>query len=367
MKITTIDVPGYERVARAEDPASGLLAFIGVHDTTLGPALGGLRMWKYESEQAALTDVLRLSRGMTYKSAVAKTGLGGGKSVIVGDSRKDKTPALMQAMGRFIDTLGGQYITAEDVGTGIDDLKQVRKATRFVTGLSREDGGSGNPSPYTALGCFVGIQAAAVEAWGSDALQGRVVAIQGPGSVGFPLGQHLVKAGAKLIVADVSQENLDRAVQELGAKAVPPQAIYDEPCDIFAPCALGGILNDETIPRLKCRIIGGAANNQLLDENRHAQALKDRDILYAPDYVINAGGIINVSLELEPGGYDETKAVAKIRNIFDALRSIFETAKRRNVTTHAAAQDVAEANLRAGAGGSRRAHEIHTTLRQSAG
>ena len=367
MKITSIDVPGYERVARAEDPASGLLAFIGVHDTTLGPALGGLRMWKYDNEQAALTDVLRLSRGMTYKSAVAKTGLGGGKSVIVGDSRKDKTPALMQAMGRFIDTLGGQYITAEDVGTGIADLKQVRTTTRWVTGLSREDGGSGNPSPYTALGCFVGIQAAAVEAWGSDALQGRTVAIQGPGSVGFPLGQHLVKAGAKLIVADVSQENLDRAVKELGAKAVPPQAIYDEPCDIFAPCALGGILNDETIPRLKCKIVGGAANNQLLDENRHAQALKDRGVLYAPDYVINAGGIINVSLELEPGGYDETKAVAKIRNIFDALRSIFETAKRRNVTTHAAAQDVAEANLRAGASGPKRAQQIHTTLRQSAG
>jgi len=366
MKITSLDVPGYERVARAEDPASGLLAFIGVHDTTLGPALGGLRMWKYDNEQAALTDVLRLSRGMTYKSSVAKTGLGGGKSVIVGDSRKDKTPALMQAMGRFIDTLGGQYITAEDVGTGIADLKQVRTTTRWVTGLSREDGGSGNPSPYTALGCFVGIQAAAVEAWGSDALQGRTVAIQGPGSVGFPLGQHLVKAGAKLIVADVSQENLDRAVQELGARAVPPQAIYDEPCDIFAPCALGGILNDETIPRLKCRIVGGAANNQLLDENRHAQALKDREILYAPDYVINAGGIINVSLELEPGGYDETKAVAKIRNIFDALRSIFETAKRRNVTTHAAAQDVAEANLRAGAGGPKRAHQVHTSLRQSA-
>ncbi|HZM00264.1 MAG TPA: Glu/Leu/Phe/Val dehydrogenase dimerization domain-containing protein [Planctomycetota bacterium] len=367
MKITPIDVPGYERVAKAEDPASGLLAFIGVHDTTLGPALGGLRMWRYENEQAALTDVLRLSRGMTYKSAVAKTGLGGGKSVIVGDPRRDKTPALFQAMGRFIESFGGQYITAEDVGTGIADLKQVRQGTRWVTGLAREDGGSGNPSPYTALGCFVGLQAAAAEAWGSDSLQGKVVAIQGPGSVGFPLGQHLIKAGAKLVVSDVNQENLDRAVKELGAKAVAPQAIYDEPCDIFAPCALGGILNDETIPRLKCRIVGGAANNQLLDENRHAQALKERGILYAPDYVINAGGIINVSLELEPGGYDETKAVAKIRNISDALRSIFETARRRNVTTHAAAQDVAEANLKAGAGGARRAQQVHTSLRQTAG
>ena len=367
MKITPIDVPGYERVAKAEDAATGLVAFVSVHDTTLGPALGGLRMWKYESHESALTDVLRLSRGMTYKSAVAKTGLGGGKSVIVGDGRKDKTPALMQAMGRFIDTLGGQYITAEDVGTGIADLMQVRKGTKWVTGLAREHGGSGNPSPYTALGCFVGIQAAATEAWGSESLQGKVVAIQGPGSVGFPLGQHLVKAGAQLVVSDVSQENLDRAVKELGAKAVPPQAIYDTPCDIFAPCALGGILNDETIPRLKCKVIGGAANNQLLDENRHAQALKDRGILYAPDYVINAGGIINVGCEFLPNGYDEPKAVRKIRNIHDALKSIFETAKRRNVTTHAAAQEVAEANLRAGASGPKRAQQIHTTLRQSAG
>jgi leucine dehydrogenase len=367
MKITTIDVPGYARVAKAEDPASGLLAFVGVHDTTLGPALGGLRMWKYDSEQAALTDVLRLSRGMTYKSAVARTGLGGGKSVIMGDPRKDKSPALFEAMGRFIDSFGGQYITAEDVGTGIEDLMQVRNGTRWVTGLSREHGGSGNPSPYTALGCFVGIQAAATEAWGSDDLKGKVVAIQGPGSVGFPLGQHLVKAGAKLVVADVSQENLDRAVKELGAKAVPTQAIYDAPCDIFAPCALGGILNDETIPRLKCKIVAGAANNQLLDENRHAQALKERGILYAPDYVINAGGIINVSLELEPGGYDESKAVQKIRNIHDALLSIFETARRRNVTTHAAAQEVAEANLKAGAGGAKRAQQVQSTLRSSTG
>jgi leucine dehydrogenase len=348
MKITPIPVAGYERVAKAEDPAAGLTAFIAVHDTTLGPALGGLRMWKYESDEAALFDVKRLSRGMTFKSAVARTGLGGGKSVIVGDSRRDKTPALFEAMGRFIESFGGQYITAEDVGVGIADLLSVRKTTRWVTGLSREMGGSGNPSPYTALGCFEGIRACAIETWGSDDLKGKVVALQGPGNVGFPLAEQLAKAGARLIVADVTQDNMDRAVRQLGAQAVPPDAIYDQACDIFAPCALGAVLNDATIPRLKCKVVAGAANNQLLDEMRHAQALKARGILYAPDYVINGGGIINVSLELEPGGYDEAKAVAKIRNIFVALQSVFEMARKRNITTHAAAQDVADAILAEG-------------------
>lgn len=345
MKITNIEVPGYERVAKAEDAASGLLAFISVHDTTLGPALGGLRMWKYDTEKDALTDALRLSRGMTFKSAVARTGLGGGKSVIVGNARTDKTPRLFEAMGRFVDDFGGKYITAEDVGVGISDLVSVRRSTRWVTGLSREDGGSGNPSPYTALGCFEGIKASAIEAFGSDRLDGKVVSIQGPGNVGFPLAEMLVKEGARIVVSDVNPDNVDRAVRELGARAVPPTSIYDEACDIFAPCALGGILNDETIPRLKCKVIAGAANNQLLDEIRHAQMLRERGILYAPDYVINAGGIINVAMELEPGGYDEAKAVAKIRNIFEALASVYETARERKITTHAAAQEVAEANL----------------------
>jgi leucine dehydrogenase len=348
MKITPINVPGYERVAKAEDPASGLTAYIAVHDTTLGPALGGLRMWKYENEEAALFDVKRLARGMTFKSAVARTGLGGGKSVIVGDPRRDKTPAKFEAMGKFVDSFGGQYITAEDVGVGIADLLNVRKSTKWVTGLSREMGGSGNPSPYTSLGTFEGIRACAIETWGSDDLKGKVVAVQGPGNVGYPLCEHLAKAGARLLVADVTQENVDRCVRNLGATAVPPEAIFDQACDIFSPNALGAILNDDTIPRLKCKVVAGAANNQLLDEVKHAQALKARGILYAPDYVINGGGIINVSLELEPGGYNEQKAVAKIKNIFEALKSVFETARKRNITTHAAAQEVADAILAEG-------------------
>ncbi len=348
MKITEIPVPGYERVAKAEDPAAGLTAFIAVHDTTLGPALGGLRMWRYENEDAALFDVKRLSRGMTFKSAVARTGLGGGKSVIVGDSRRQKTPALFEAMGRFIDSFGGQYITAEDVGVGIPDLLSVRKTTRWVTGLSREMGGSGNPSPYTALGTFEGIRACAVETWGSDDLKGKVVALQGPGNVGYPLCEHLAKAGARLIVADVTQDNVDRAVKNLGAQAVAPEAIFDQACDILSPNALGAVLNDQTIPRLKCKVVAGAANNQLLDEVKHAQALKARGILYAPDYVINAGGIINVGCEFLPGGYDEQGSLARIKHIFEALQQVFETARRRNITTHAAAQEVADAILAEG-------------------
>ena len=344
MKITEIEVEGYERVARAEDPETGLIAFIGVHNTTLGPALGGMRLWPYSSEDSALWDVKRLSRGMTFKSAVARTGLGGGKSVIMADP-KSKTPELLQAMGRFVDAFGGKYITAEDVNIGIPDLLEVAKTTKHVTGLPRDQGGSGNPSPYTALGCFEGVKACAAEAWGSEDLTGKLVAIQVPGSVGLVLGQHLVKAGAKIVVADINKANVERAVKELGAAVVEPDDIYDLECDIYAPCALGATLNDETIPRLKCKIVAGAANNQLDDESRHADMLKEHGLIYAPDYVINAGGIINVSLELEPGGYNEAAAVARIRNIHEALQSIFETARERGISTHAAAQEVAQRNL----------------------
>ncbi|MCB9897866.1 MAG: Glu/Leu/Phe/Val dehydrogenase [Planctomycetes bacterium] len=345
MKITPLEVPGYQKVARAEDPATGLVAFIAVHDTTMGPALGGMRMWGYESEEAARFDVLRLARGMTYKSAVARTGLGGGKSVIVATADK-KSPELFAAMGRFIDTFNGLYITAEDVNVDVPDLIEVRKATKWVTGLPREQGGSGNPSPYTARGCFVGVRAAAIEAFGSDDLKGKRVALQGPGHVGFPLAQMLVEAGAKLVVADVNAANVERCKKELGAESVAPAAIYDVDCDIYAPCALGATLNDDTIPRLKAKAIAGAANNQLLDEKKHGAMIAERGIVYAPDYVINAGGIINVSLELEPGGYREERAIEKIDNIFHALQSVFATAREKGITTHAAAQAVAEANIR---------------------
>lgn len=348
MQITPIDQPGYEKVARAEDPQSGLKAFIAVHDTTLGPALGGLRLWPYVSEEEALTDVLRLSRGMTFKSAVAKTGLGGGKSVIIADPAM-KTQQLFESMGQFVESFNGLYTTAEDVNVGIDDLMHVRSQTQYVTGLSRADGGSGNPSPYTARGCYAGLKATAAAAFGSSSLDGKTIAIQGVGSVGYVLGQLAKEEGARLLVSDINEDNVGRAVKDLGAEEVSSAAVYDVDCDIFAPCALGAILNDETIPRLKCRAVAGAANNQLHDETRHAELLKERGILYAPDYVINAGGIINVSVEFDEGGYDEERALAKIGNIDDALTEIYATARDRDITTHQAAQDVAEANLLAGA------------------
>jgi leucine dehydrogenase len=344
MNITPLDVPGYEKVARAEDPESGLVAFIAVHNTALGPALGGMRLWNYRSEDSAQWDVLRLARGMTFKSAVARTGLGGGKSVILADPA-DKSEVLFEAMGRFVDTFSGMYITAEDVNVGVADLLAVKKQTEHVTGLPQDLGGSGNPSPYTARGTFVGIQATVQEAFGSADLDGRVVALQGAGSVGFVVGQMLKEQGAKLFVSDVNLENVERAREELGAEIVEPADIYSVECDVYSPNALGATLNDKTIPKLKCKVVAGAANNQLEDEDRHAEMLKARGILYAPDYVINAGGIINVSLELQPGGYDEPAACLKIDNIGRALTSVYETAKQEGITTHAAAQEVAEAVL----------------------
>jgi leucine dehydrogenase len=344
MQITLIDVAGYERVARAEDPESGLLAFIAVHNTTLGPALGGMRLWEYASEEAAQRDVLRLSRGMTFKSSVARTGLGGGKSVILAKAT-DKSEALFEAMGRFIESFDGLYITAEDVNVGIPDLTAVRSQTSYVTGLPCEQGGSGNPSPYTAYGTYVGVKAALGECFDNDSPEGRSVAVQGLGSVGYALAERLAKAGARLIVCDMNTERVEQAVRELGAEAVSCDDIYSVECDAFSPNALGAILNDQTIPQLRCRIVAGASNNQLDVEEKHAAQLKEGGILYTPDYVINAGGIINVSLELEEGGYNEPAALKKIENIGPALASVFETARNRDITTHAAAQEVAEANL----------------------
>jgi leucine dehydrogenase len=353
MQITEIPVEGYEKVVSARDEASGLHAFISVHDTTLGPSLGGLRMWPYPTPQDALTDVLRLSKGMTYKSAVAQTGLGGGKSVIIGDPKTSKSEALYLAMGRFIDSLDGLYITAEDVNTTIGDLEVVRRATRYVTGLAREDGGSGNPSPYTAYGVFLGIRAAFGFLDGSDSLRGKRVSIQGVGAVGSALARRLAEAGAKLVVADRNEERAQQMVDELGAAAVPEEKIFEQEVDVFAPCALGGIINDQTVPRLRCRIVAGAANNLLL-EPRHGQAVRDRGILYAPDYVINAGGIINVSAEFADGGYDEAEALLRIERIPQALRELWVIARQENIPTSEAADRLARSILAQAKAGSRR-------------
>jgi leucine dehydrogenase len=344
MQISEIKADGYERVVRCKDVRSGLDAIIAIHDTTLGPALGGMRMLPYADEGEALFDVLRLARGMTYKSAVADTGLGGGKSVIIGDPATGKSPELFRAMGRFIDTLGGRYITAEDMNIGIPDLEHVRETTRWVVGLSRESGSSGNPSPYTALGCVQGMRAVLEEVWGRADFAGKRILLQGVGAVGGRLAVLLKERGAQVVICDIDHERVAKQRAEHGFEVVEHDGHESTPCDVYAPCARGAGLNDETIPRLRCRAVAGCANNQLL-EPRHAEALRRRGILYAPDYVINAGGIINVGMELQPGGYDEQRALAKIERIYDQLKLVFEIARTKNVDTPEAAGQLAEMRL----------------------
>jgi leucine dehydrogenase len=335
MDIQEIPVEGYERVVRAKDPKSGLKAIIAVNDTTLGPALGGMRMWPYPSEEEAMTDVLRLSKGMTYKSAIAHTGLGGGKSVIIGDPA-NKSRELFLAMGDFVESVGGKYITAEDVNIGIADLEIVKERTSFVTGLSRESGSSGNPSPYTAHGVYLGLKYCVGRVFGSDDLKGRKVAILGVGSVGAPLARKLAEEGAEVYAHDLNESRVQELAKAYGIRSVTEQEVLSMECDVFAPCALGGVLNDNTIPNLGCKIVAGAANNVLL-EVQDGTDLRERGILYAPDYVINAGGIINVAVELLPEGYNEEEALKRIRRIPEALAETFDLAEAEGISTAEAA------------------------------
>ncbi|MAF64896.1 MAG: leucine dehydrogenase [Planctomycetes bacterium] len=346
MEIAEIAVDGYERVARCRDEGTGLHALIAVHDTTLGPALGGMRMWPYASEDEALFDVLRLSKGMTYKSAVAETGLGGGKAVIIADPRQDKSEALFEAMGRFIDDFEGKYITAEDMNIGISDLESVRESTRWVTGLSREAGSSGNPSPYTALGCVIGLRAVLEEACGSESFEGKKVVIQGAGAVGGRLAVMLKEKGAEVVICDINAERVAQLCGEHGFEHVDDDEHLDVECDIYSPCARGAGIDDQTVPRLRCQAVAGAANNQCL-EPRHAESLRQRGILYAPDFVLNAGGIINVSVELLEGGYDEAQALERIEGIYGNLKRVFEISQGERIPTNEAAFRLAEERLAA--------------------
>jgi len=336
MKFTEFPTEGYEKVVHCEDPESGLSALISVHDTTLGPALGGLRMWPYLSLQEALTDVNRLSEGMTYKSAVARTGLGGGKSVIIGNPKTDKSESLFRAMGKFVDTFNGTYTTAEDVGTSVEDCVIVRKETKWVTGLPREMGSSGDPSPFTARGVFVGQRACIEKALGTSDFKGVRVAVQGAGHVAQFLCDDLAQAGADIYITDIVKEKAQALAEKHGATIVAPEEIYDVECEIYAPCALGATVNDDTIPRLKCKIVAGGANNTCLTIE-HGDRLRERGILYAPDFVINAGGIINVSVELEPNGYNEERAMDKTNHIYDAVKDVIEMAEKENTATNRAA------------------------------
>jgi len=329
---------GHEEVTFWFDKESGLKAIIAIHDTTLGPALGGTRMWPYGSEAAALRDVLRLSAGMTYKAAVAGLDLGGGKAVIIGDPARDKSEALFRSFGRFVNSLNGRYITAEDVGTNVEDMVQVRQETCFVTGLPSSKGGSGDPSSVTAFGVYQGMKACCRTVFGSDLLAGRSVAIQGVGKVGTALAKHLYQAGARLLVADVNPRAVEKMCHRFDVEPVAAERIYEVECDIFAPCALGAIINDETIPKLRCAIVAGSANNQLA-EARHGDELKRRGILYAPDYVINAGGLINVASEL--GAYDAPEAWSRAAAIYHTLQRVIELAKAEGIATHLAAQRLA--------------------------
>jgi leucine dehydrogenase len=335
----TIASMGHEQVVMCSDTAAGYRGIIAVHDTKLGPALGGTRFWNYASDEEAVTDVLRLSRGMTYKNAVAGLNLGGGKAVIIGDNRTVKREMIFRAHGRFVESLGGRYVTAEDVGTGTSDMDFVHMETDYVAGLS---GRSGDPSPVTAHGVFRSIQASAQYRWGSDELDGKTVSIQGCGNVGRYLAKALVAAGAKIIVSDIDPDRVARVVSETDATAVQGDDIFSVKADIFAPCALGGIINDTTIPKLQVEIVAGGANNQLL-EPRHGDLLEKRGILYAPDYVANAGGVINVYSEL--AGWDSKRAFRKADEIYDTILGVYEIAKTDGIPTYQAADRLAERRL----------------------
>ena len=333
----------HEKVLLASEPSSGYRGIIAVHSTVLGPAVGGTRLWKYASDDDALADALRLSRGMTYKTALAGLPLGGGKSIIIRQDGNDNREALLRAHGRFVDVLKGSYITAEDVGTSPSDMEIVRSETQYVAGLL---GRSGDPSPFTARGVFRAIQAAASYLWSSNNLSGVSVAIQGCGHVGYSLAKLLHEAGAKLFASDVNSESVSRVADEFAATKVEPDEVLRMRADVLAPCALGGVINDQTIPELKVRIVAGAANNQLLEE-RHGEMLQDRNILYVPDYLANVGGVLNGCTELL--GWEAAEATKRIDEIYDTTLKILESAKLQGITTNKAADRLAEDRLKGAA------------------
>src|SRR5439155_17391832 len=335
--MTELKIDGYERVASCVD--GDYRGLIAIHSTKLGPAVGGTRFWKYENDEAAIKDLLRLARGMTYKNALAGIPFGGGKSIVLRPDDVSDREEIFRAHGRFVESFGGRYITAEDVGTNPDDMAIVRRETKHVAGLY---GLSGDPSPFTARGVFCAVQAAAKHRWGSEWLAGKTVALQGCGNVGYHLASYLHKAGARLIVSDVDPSKVDRLVKEFGGVVVAPDEIYGSDADIFAPCALGGIINDDTIPQFKVEIIAGGANNQLLEE-RHGDELERREILYAPDYAANAGGIINGCRELL--GWEASQSAAKVDEIYETVLDIFRTAEAEGIPTYKAADHLAETRL----------------------
>jgi leucine dehydrogenase len=333
----------HEQIVFCNDKDTGLKAIIGIHSTVLGPALGGTRMWQYNNEWDALNDALRLSRGMTFKSAITGLNLGGGKAVIIGDAKTQKTPELMLRFGKFVHSLSGKYITAEDVGMETSDMDLVRSVTPYVTGISENKGGAGNPSPITAYGVFMGMKAAAKFAYGSDVLEDKVIYVQGIGNVGEALVENLTNEGAKVYISDINQDRLEEVRDKYSVSIYQGKNIYAEEMDIYAPCALGATVNDATISQLKARIVAGAANNQLEEEKKHGRMLRDKGIVYAPDFLINAGGIINVYAELE--NYGKQEIIRKTENIYNTTLEILTNADAQGITTYQAALDIAQARI----------------------
>jgi len=341
-QITQMD---HEQLVICHDEATGLKALIGIHNTTLGPALGGTRMWPYATEEEAITDVLRLSRGMTFKNALAGLNLGGGKAVIIGDPRL-KNEAFLRRFGRFVQSLGGRYVTAEDVNMKTSDMEYIGMETKHVTGLPEIKGGGGDPSPVTAFGTYMGMKAAANKAFGSDSLEGKKICVQGVGQVGQYLIKHLVKEGAEVLITDIFEDKLKSVAKETGAVAIDPAIIYDMDMDIYAPCALGATINDETIDRLKCAVIAGGANNQLKDEAKHGQILLEKGIIYAPDFLINAGGVINVGAEYF-GGYNRDIVYKQTEKIYDTCLSILNKSENEQIPAQQAAIAAAKERIEA--------------------
>ena len=335
---------GHEQVVFCHDPHSGLNAIIAIHNTTLGPALGGTRLWNYNSHSEGIIDALRLSRGMTYKAAISGLNLGGGKAVIIGDAAKVKSEALWRRYGKFVNSLNDKYITAEDVNTSAKDMEYISMETKSVTGVPEYMGGSGDPSPFTAYGVFIGMKASAKKAWGSDSLSGKKVLVQGVGHVGQYLVGHLVEAGAKVYISDINETRIKETVEKFRAvEVVEGSKIFETEIDIYAPCALGATINTESIEAMKCPIIAGAANNQLAVENEHGPMLIKKGILYAPDFLINAGGLINVGAELD--GYNRERVMGNVEKIYDRTLEIFELAEKESIHTQAAAIRIAEKRL----------------------
>tara|TARA_B100000123_G_C25734390_1_gene430854 strand:+ start:1414 stop:2457 length:1044 start_codon:yes stop_codon:yes gene_type:complete len=332
---------GHERILICQDKITGLKAIVAVHSTVCGPALGGTRMWNYTSSEEALTDVMRLSRGMTYKNAISGLNLGGGKAVIIGDSKTQKSPALFEKFGEFIDSLNGSYITAEDVGISPEDMLHVAKSTQFVTGLP---GKKGDPSPVTAYGVYMGMKAAAKFKYGKDSLSEKKIAVQGIGHVGDYLLQYLHKEGATLTITDINENALKNAAKKYNCEVVSPSKIYDVDMDIYAPCALGATVNDNTIAKMNCSIIAGAANNQLEDENIHGLTLMKNDVLYAPDYLINAGGVMNCYAEVHD--ISSEKVMEMAGDIYNTTMKIFELSSSQEIPTYLAANRMAEERLK---------------------